>query len=270
MEKTLVAIFDDQNDAQQAFEALLDDGFSSSNVHLASAESLGASTAGTDTSRPDQEKSFGGKLANFFGFGDHDETYTEAVKRGSYVLTVDAASDDDAERAEDIINEYDSVDIDKREAEWRESGWQALQGKAGEPTMSIVEGQLEIGKRAAQKGGVRVVSRVTERPVDRAVVDSDTAFKESAFEVRGTAEEAVVGKTSRVVEEVVIGKESSTREQTIKDSVRKTDDDVEQLDQGVTGSRRELLHARSGIGRYSGAERRGNFGANYAGIERRA
>lgn len=277
MEKTLVAVFDNQSEAKQALEALIEGGFSSSDARLTSAESSG----GTAASRPDREESFGDKVANFFGFGDQDERYSEAVRRGSYVLTVDAASDDEAERAEDIINGYDPVDIDEREAEWRESGWQASQGKGGETTIPIVEEQLIVGKREVQKGGVRVVSRVTQRPVeetvnlreehatvkrrpvDRATTDSDNAFEEQSFEVRGTAEEAVAGKTSRVVEEVVIGKESSTREQPVKGSVRKTDVEVEQLGQ-------ETRKTKAGGSRFSGPERRMNSGANFRGIERRA
>jgi len=288
MEKTLVAVFDNQSEAQQALDALTNKGFSSSNARIASAESLGYSAESASASRPDQEESFGDKIANFFGFGDQDETYTEAVRRGSYVLTVDAASDDEAERAADIIDEFDPVDIDEREASWRESGWQgsqaagtALRGGNEGSRIPIIEEQMTVGKREVQRGGIRVHTRVTEtpveetvnlreehatvkhRPVDRAATDSDKAFKDQSFEVRGTAEEAVVGKTSRVVEEVVIGKESSTRDQTVKGNVRKTDVDVEQLGQGSG-------NGSSKSGRYGGPERRMNSGASYRGEERRA
>ena len=90
---------------------------------------------------------------------------------------------------------------------------------------------------------------------------ADSAFEDQSFEVRGTAEEAVVGKTARVVEEVVIGKESSTREQTVTGNVRKSEVDVEKIGSG-TGS--------STSSRYSGAERRRNPSAPYRGMERRA
>jgi stress response protein YsnF len=48
-------------------------------------------------------------------------------------------------------------------------------------------------------------------------------------------EEAVVGKTSRVVEEVLVGKQSSERTQAIHDSVRKTEVDVEEVPGETTG-----------------------------------
>lgn len=300
MEKTVVAVFDDQSDAKQALAALTKGGFSSTKARLTSPESSGTTTSAPDSvratvaRRPDHEESLGEKIADFFGFGDDEETtYSEAVRRGSCVLTVDAASDDEAERAADIINEYDPVDIDERAAQWGKSGEvderAALlrrggeQAEGGETTIPVVEEQLQVGKREMQKGGVRVVSRSTEKPVeetvtlraehatvkrrpaDRAATESDKAFKDQSFDVRGTAEEAVVSKTSRVVEEVVIGKEGSTREQTVRGNVRRTDVDVQQLAQGGE-TRDQRDRQQSG---YGGPERRMKANPNYGGPERR-
>jgi stress response protein YsnF len=47
--------------------------------------------------------------------------------------------------------------------------------------------------------------------------------------VTETAEEAVVSKQARVVEEVVVGKDVIERTQTVRDSVRKTDVEVEEV-----------------------------------------
>jgi uncharacterized protein (TIGR02271 family) len=162
----------------------------------------------------------------------------------------------------------------------------AAGGLAEEAIIPVSEERLEVGKREVQTGGVRVVSRivqkpveadislreeratVTRRPVDRAVTNSDTAFQEKSIEVRESAEEAVVGKTARVVEEVRVGKEIDTRQETIRDTVRKTEVDVEQIGTGPAGTAR-----RDGALRavpYTGPERRrpGNF--SYSGPERRA
>ena len=46
-------------------------------------------------------------------------------------------------------------------------------------------------------------------------------------ELSAKGEEAVVGKTSRVVEEVRVGKEASERTETVTDTVRHTEVDVE-------------------------------------------
>lgn len=276
MQKTLVAVFDDQSEAKQALDALSKSGFSSSKARL-TPESVAGSTA---SAKPEHDESLGERLAQFFGFGgQHESSYSEAVRRGSCVLLVEAADDHEAARASDIIERYHPVEIDEREAQWRQSGWQPAPGEGDETTIPVVEEQLQVGKRGVQRGGIRVISRTTERPVeetarlreehatvkprpaDRAPTDSDGAFKEQSFEVRATAEDAVVGKTSRVVEEVVLGKESSTRAQTIQDSVCKTGVEVEQIGQGSRSGKKPS--------RYSGQERRMKSSPSYSGVERR-
>jgi len=100
-------------------------------------------------------------------------------------------------------------------------------------------------KREVSTGGVRVYSRLTEtrvsesvnlreehasidrRPVDRPATAAD--LKEGFVEVRETAEEPVIAKTARVIEEVVVGKESTTRTETVNDTVRGTNVEVERM-----------------------------------------
>ncbi len=132
---------------------------------------------------------------------------------------------------------------------------QPLAAKPGEQVFQVVEEDLQVGKREVQRGGVRVYSHMTEtpveqqvslheeravverRPVDRAANASDlNAFQEGSVEIRETAEEAVVGKTARVVEEVVVGKQASDRTETVRDTVRRTDVEVEQLGTTTTGT----------------------------------
>jgi uncharacterized protein (TIGR02271 family) len=117
----------------------------------------------------------------------------------------------------------------------------------GETVIPIVEEELAVGKRQVQSGGARIHTYVTERPVeetvtlheervtvdrrpvDRAATDADMAFGEKSFDVTEMSEEAVVGKTSRVVEEVVVGKTATDRTETVRDTVRRTDVNVEDL-----------------------------------------
>ena len=82
---------------------------------------------------------------------------------------------------------------------------------------------------------------VNRRPVNREVSDADMAnFKDGDFTVTTQAEEAVVGKESRVVEEVVIGKKTTEREETIRDTVRRTDVEVDEINTG------EAAHCKNG------------------------
>ncbi|MEJ7708347.1 MAG: YsnF/AvaK domain-containing protein [Pyrinomonadaceae bacterium] len=113
----------------------------------------------------------------------------------------------------------------------------------------MIEERIAVGKRQVERGGVRVQQHVTERPVEESVtlreehvhverrpvnqpVDATNmgAFKEGVIEVTEMAEEAVVSKQARVVEEVVIGKEVTEHQETIRDTVRRTDVELEQLD----------------------------------------
>lgn len=113
--------------------------------------------------------------------------------------------------------------------------------------LPVIEEELQVGKRQVDRGAVRVRTYITERPVeenirlreervnverrpvDREVSTADVdAFKEQTFEMRETAEEAVVSKRARLVEEVVIHKDAQERTETIRDTVRRQDVDVDE------------------------------------------
>jgi uncharacterized protein (TIGR02271 family) len=61
----------------------------------------------------------------------------------------------------------------------------------------------------------------------RPVTDAD--FTDKTIELTETAEEAVVAKTTRVVEEVSLGKTATDRTETIRDTIRKEEVEIEQL-----------------------------------------
>lgn len=112
----------------------------------------------------------------------------------------------------------------------------------------VLREELKVDKREVQRGGVRIFSHVVEEPVDQSLnlreehvsiqrrtvnqpIDPAdvTAFKDTTIEMRESAEEAVVSKTARVVEEVTIGKEVTNREEHIRDTLRHTEVEVENL-----------------------------------------
>lgn len=118
----------------------------------------------------------------------------------------------------------------------------------GQTVIPVIEEQLQVGKREVEHGGARIRSRVIERPVEasvrlreehvvvnrhpvnRAVTDADVSnFKEGDITLTERSEEAVVGKQARVVEEVEVGKQVTEREETISDTVRRTDVEVEEI-----------------------------------------
>lgn len=102
-----------------------------------------------------------------------------------------------------------------------------------------------------EQGGVRIHSVVTEQPVTEQVnlreehvqverhpvdrpVGSADAFREEVIEATERAEVPVVAKEARVVEEVSLNKSSTERVETIQDTVRRTDVEVENVG-GTTG-----------------------------------
>jgi len=315
----------------------------------------------------------GGLVGALVGAGipeDDANIYAEGIRRGGALVTVQAATDADADRAADILDRYNVVDIDERGTSYRESGWSRFDDSAptytntadsprsewdesskvgtaggtlagaatgaaigsvggpvgtviggvagavtgagvgaaadaageaatdatlgeddsrsgyrtasttgvgsttdytttrvdtantgfqagtrnidadqGEVAIPVVEEEIRIGKRAVESGGVRIDTRVEETPVNEQVtlrdervtverrpvdqpVDAATltdAFREGTFEVRERDEEAVVQKEARVVEEVVVNKKVDQRTETVQDSVRRTDVDVQQI-----------------------------------------
>ena len=63
------------------------------------------------------------------------------------------------------------------------------------------------------------------------------AFQERTIEVEERGEEAVVSKEARVTEEVVVRKEAEQHTETVSDTVRKTEVDVEdERDTRVSGT----------------------------------
>ncbi|MFH5923655.1 YsnF/AvaK domain-containing protein [Roseomonas xinghualingensis] len=114
-----------------------------------------------------------------------------------------------------------------------------------EERIPVVEEQLRVGKREMDRGRVRVRSyivetpvdetvtlrsehvRVERRPVDQPLSAADDAFRERTIEAVEHAEEAVVSKEARVKEELVIRKDVDLRDETISDTVRRTEVEVE-------------------------------------------
>jgi uncharacterized protein (TIGR02271 family) len=295
MNQTVIAVFDSYADAQSALNALYQQGgFTQADVKLSPAEAstqarqqaLRTPAATTESTR----WGIGDFFRSLFGTDQHGDDaglYAEAVRRGSYLLSVDAENAGQAERAAEILKRFNAVDLDQRSSIWRSGGWTGYQSDAplytddqiqkehglysqttlastsgsqtdtsatSGQTIPVIEEQLNVGKRVVQTGGVRIYSHVTETPVQESVqlreehvkiertavnqpasaADID-AFKEGTVEVRETAEEAVVAKSARVVEEVHVGKEVTEHTETVSDTVRRTDVEVEPLATQTTG-----------------------------------
>jgi stress response protein YsnF len=122
-------------------------------------------------------------------------------------------------------------------------------------SIPVVQEDVRVGKRAVVRGGVRVYSRVVEQPVEENVVLQEEhvrverqpvnrpvesgdlqAGRDEVIEVQEFAEEPVVSKQARVVEEVRISKDASERTETVRDKVRRTEVNVENLNEANAGA----------------------------------
>jgi uncharacterized protein (TIGR02271 family) len=115
----------------------------------------------------------------------------------------------------------------------------------GDEVLQVAEEQLRVGKREVGGGRVRVRSYVTERPVeervelrqervtverrpvDRPLEAGNAAFQERTIEAVERGEEAVVSKTARVTEEIGLRKDVERETETVRDTVRKQEVEVE-------------------------------------------
>jgi stress response protein YsnF len=147
---------------------------------------------------------------------------------------------------------------------------------ADEASLEIVEEELAVGKRRHERP-VRVSTYIVEtpveedvtlrqerveierRPVDRPATDAD--FEERHIELTEFEEEAVAEKRARVTEEIHLKKEADTRTETVRDTVRRTEVDI---DEG--NSNRRAMHGGTNSASWSDLETvfRQDFDANYA------
>jgi uncharacterized protein (TIGR02271 family) len=126
-----------------------------------------------------------------------------------------------------------------------EGGFGTAADRRSEDTIPVVEERLRVGKRDVNLGRVRVRSYIVEepvseevrlredrveierRPVDRALGAGESAFEDRTIEAEEHAEEAIVSKEARVTEEIGLRRDSRERAETVSDSVRRTEVEVE-------------------------------------------
>jgi len=110
-----------------------------------------------------------------------------------------------------------------------------------EERIPLAEETLRVGKRQVIEGRVRIRSYVVETPVsetvhlreehvnverravDRPVAAGEDAFRERSFEATESREEAVVSKEAHIREEVVVNTQATEHDETVKDTVRRTE-----------------------------------------------
>ncbi len=257
MTHTVVGLFDERREAQQAMNELIQKGFVKENIDLSNRKATGTTPGSTSE---DNEEGIGDRIANFFSslFSDEPDTartYANAAEEADAILTVQAESKQRAEEARDIFDRHNAIDVDERSSgQGQHRGATGTASTAADRdrdnegrTIPVVEERLDVGKRNVETGGVRIRSRIVERPVeenvrlreehvsvnrrpvDREVTEGDMKnFRPGEMEITEHAEIPVVGKQARVVEEIEVSKDVSERNETVRDKARKTEIDVDE------------------------------------------
>ena len=255
-DETIVAVYDSAAHAEAAVAALKAEGAPDSAITM-HAENVTGTTAAT---QPDQ-----GFWSRLFG-AEPDSTaavYDRSLKGGATVVTVQSPAGD-VTRVVQILESHHPVDMEERAASYGVAQTTttttqplttptmpvatAQTAATGNEAIQLSEESLVVGTRVVNRGGTRIRRFVVENPVEQTVtlheekvmverrpvtdgrpVTDTAAFTDKTIEMMETAEEAVVGKTARVVEEVAIRKEAVEHTETIRDTVRKEEVEIEQV-----------------------------------------
>ncbi len=238
---TLVCLFHTQEQARKALDDLQGAGIPQQSIQNIQGV--------TESSAPEQSLT---TLKTLDLPASDLQMLSDGLKNGGTLIVV-RAEDTYADKAEDIFEHHHANQVDEREVApatqpKRAATTERAATTANDAVIPVVEEELTIGKRRVERGGIRVFSRILEtpveeqvvlreehvkverRPVNRPISESDIdKLQDRTLELNEMAEEAVVGKTARVVEEIHVGKEASERTQHVQDTVRKTEVEVEDL-----------------------------------------
>ena len=200
-------------------------------------------------------------LAGDFALNDGRVVVRGIMQNGEIEMTENTAA---AAATTTTSTESQSYTPVQRESSARHVSGVTREASENEVVLPIVEEQLRIGKRPVERGGVNVRTTsqevpvqenvnlreesvtVERRPVDRAVGNAPDAFREGTIEVTEMAEVPVVSKEARVVEEVVVGKEVTERQETVRDTVKRTEVEVDEVNRNDNVNRNDDPNRRNG------------------------
>ncbi len=252
-DQTIVAVYDTAAHAELAMQDLLAAKVPSSAIERHTQE---GTYAGDAASAP--AKKPGGFASNLFGTDTHADaaTYDDSLAKGGTVVTVHGIPDADFESVAAILEQHHPIEFNDGAAASASTtattpmpAASRPASMAGEETLQLSEESLVVGKRMVNRGGTRIRRYVVETPVEQQVTLHDervsvdrrpvtdgraadaTAFTggDKVIEMTEMAEQAVVGKTARVVEEIGLHREGVDRTETVRDTVRKEEIEVVQV-----------------------------------------
>lgn len=281
--RTLTAFFRDRSDAEEATRELAEAGIAQDAIRMVPGnESDSVATADVDTDR----RGFWEALGDFFFPDDDRQVYAEGLRRGGYLVTVNAASDDQHAQALDILDDEGTIDVDEWSDSWRAEGWSpsstglgtsASQSRAsqaasysedafaaervareGEDIIPVVEERLNVGKRDVNNGSVRVRSYTVETPVSETVSlrDENVSIERRPVDRPLTDTDAAFRdktiEAEEYREEAVVSKTAKVTEEVV---LKKTENErTEKIDDSVRHTEVEVEDNRSGQSQSQGGQ----------------
>ena len=241
-EQTLVGLYPTHTVADEVRTRLESKGVTPSDIAINADAGLLVHQETAETSKP--ASGFWGWLLGSGASAEDRERYAGQLRNGAVAISVRTRSDAERERAIDVMEQFDPIDI-----EGGDGHSVALEAAAPsaepEQVIPLAKEELAIGKRQVERR-YRVRTHVVERPVEAQVhlrdervtierrpaaataAPLEASFAESDVEVIERHEEPVVAKTTRAGEEVVVHTEAHDRVETVRDTLRETKVDVEQ------------------------------------------
>jgi uncharacterized protein (TIGR02271 family) len=264
MSKTLVGLYDTDAEATQVMDTLITNNFQRTNIELVGHNGKGRGSGhmrdlvqrlenrgipGEDASLYAEAVRRGGSLVLV-------EASEAQADRGLEIMERFQAIDIHERRThwrQEGWNRFDPEAAPYTETETHQERERYSQRRATagdvETTIPVVEEEVTVGKREVERGRVRIRTytderpvekpvqlreehvRVDRRPVDRPATEADLrAAADETIEVTEMAEEAVVSKRARVVEEVTVHKDVDEHTETVRETVRRKDVEVDEKD----------------------------------------
>ncbi len=198
MQHTLVAVFDNRSDAQNAMDELLASGFTRDNVYVSSADTTGQNTTLTGTTTgTTHEEGVGASIKHFFSnlFGSDDDEhatrYSNFVTGGQHVLTLTTTSEPEVERAADVIERFGPLDIDERHDLSGNAASLGTSAYQPQSSSTLQAGSMQSGTQAGNLSGSLSDSTLRSDSLQRETAIDQTTGKAAIPVVQ---EEVRVGK----------------------------------------------------------------------------
>jgi hypothetical protein len=255
MARTVTGFFTRQEDATASVRRLTEAGVNPAAIRVRE----NALTEGV--SRRDEDNGLGSFFRSLFGGeGQEGGRHTGSGQRSGVSITVHTQSEEEANRVASLLQGCGALNISRQGSASSEAAPQAGAGAPemlrSSPSPLGASEALDLGTRTVEHGGVRVRSRIVERPVEeqlrlreegvsieRTPVDRPASEEElqqhlhdQDIEFIERAEVPVVRKEARVVEEIRISRDQGERETTVRETVRRTEVDIERPQEGHRGS----------------------------------